>query len=281
MIDLHCHSVFSDGSLTPEELAALAQSCGLTALALTDHDTTDGIPRFITACEKSGVRAIGGVEISVDFEPGTMHMLGYFIDLKNSHLQDALHNIRDGRAIRNRKIFERLCELGMELDWNELLSMAGDGGVVGRPHFAQAMISRGYAADKSEVFNRWLAKGKPGYVDRFRLTPEAGIAAIKAAGGLAVLAHPFSLGLQPGELRATVESLAGYGLQGIEVFYPMHKHDQLSYYLRLTKEFGLVATGGSDFHGESNPDIQLGSGFGNINVRDSVLDELEYCLVDV
>ena len=275
MIDLHCHSTFSDGSFEPEELVELAAQVGLSALALTDHDTTDGVPSFTAVCDKHGITAVAGVEISVEFSPGTMHMLGYFVDLDNAQLQSDLRNVRDGRAIRNRKIFERLQELGMELDWDEILELAGDAGVVGRPHFAQAMISRGYAADKSEVFNSWLAKGKPGYVDRIRLSPQDGIASIRAAGGVPVLAHPFSLKLNNKELKAVVAGLAGDGLQGIEVFYPMHKPDQLSFYLQLCKEFGLTATGGSDFHGAGNPDIQLGSGFGNISVRDSVLTELQ------
>lgn len=278
LIDLHTHSTFSDGSFSPEDLAKLASEAGLSALALTDHDTTDGIPFFIDACDRLDIKSVAGVEISVDYDYGTMHMLGYFVDTGNTALQSALLNIRNGRERRNQKILEKLCELGMELEWSEIEALAGDGGVVGRPHFAQAMMARGYVSTKEEVFDLWLGKGKPAYVDRFRLTPAEGIACIREAGGVAVLAHPFTLGLSFGKLRKCVAELAEQGLQGIEVFYSMHNSELRSQYLTLVQEFNLTATGGSDFHGDMNPAIQIGCGFGGLIVKDTVLDELRSCL---
>jgi predicted metal-dependent phosphoesterase TrpH len=276
LIDLHTHSTFSDGSLSPEALVDLAGSAGLSALALTDHDTTDGIPFFMDACQSYGITGVAGVEISVDFSPGTMHMLGYFVDIDNCVLQAALLNIRKGREHRNQKILAKLCDIGMEMEWSEIAAFAGSD-VVGRPHFAQAMLARGYVATKNEVFDLWLGRGKPGYVERFRLSPQEGISAIKAAGGVAVLAHPFTLGLRFTKLRSCVAELVDVGLQGMEVFYPMHKPEQLSQYLKLVQEFNLTATGGSDFHGDMNPAIHIGRGFDNIIVKDSVLDELRQC----
>lgn len=273
MIDLHTHSTFSDGSLTPEELAQLAADAALSAVALTDHDTTDGVPRFLKACENVGVEGIVGVEISVDFEPGSMHMLGFFMDINNVALQSALLNIRDGRERRNHKILKKLSELGMELEWGEVAALAGSD-VVGRPHIMQAMMSRGYIATKNEAFDLWLGKGKPAYVDRFRLSPRDGIECIRSAGGVAVLAHPFTLGLKFGKLRVLVGELSGYGLQGIEVIYSLHNDKLRSQYMSLVEEFNLVATGGSDFHGDMNPSIRIGRGFGNVKVDDSVLERL-------
>jgi len=276
MIDLHTHSTFSDGSLSPEELAALAAEAELSAVALTDHDTTDGVPRFLKACEDLDIEGVPGVEISVDFKSGTMHMLGFFLDINNVALQAALSNIRDGRERRNHRIVEKLCGLGMEIEWGEVAALADDSGrgVIGRPHIMQAMMNRGYVAGKDEAFDLWLGKGKPAYVDRFRLSPREGIECIRAAGGVPVLAHPFTLGLKFGKLRRCVGELVGYGLQGIEVYYSMHNDALRSQYTSLVEEFSLVATGGSDFHGDMNPSIKIGRGFGNVKVDDSVLEKL-------
>ncbi len=270
MIDLHTHSVFSDGSLTPEALAALAHEAGLSAIALTDHDTTDGVPQLMAACAREGITGVAGVEISADTPKGTMHLLGFFMDPEHSGLCRALAQVREGRLDRNRKILERLAELGKPIMWDEVAALAGSD-VVGRPHIAGALVNGGYSESREAAFRDWLGKGKPAYVDRFRLSPQDGIACIRAAGGVAVLAHPFTLGLRAKPLRACVKELVGWGLSGIEVFYPEHSLQRREEYQRLAKAFDLVMTGGSDFHGEMNPAIQIGRGFGNVRVRDSVL----------
>ncbi len=273
MIDLHTHSTFSDGSLTPEELAAAAREAGLSAIALTDHDTVDGTPRFVEACARGGITGIAGVEISADTLKGTMHLLGYFLDPEHAGLRDALAEVRDGRRVRNHRIVEELATHGMELTWAEVLTLSG-GDVVGRPHIAQAMVKRGYVPSCNAAFQEWLGKGKPAYVDRFRLSPQDGIARIREAGGVAVLAHPFTLDLRFKKLRTLVSDLVGWGLSGVEVFYPEHGADRRQQYQTLAHDFDLVMTGGSDFHGDMNPSIQLGRGFGNVCVKDSVLDQL-------
>jgi predicted metal-dependent phosphoesterase TrpH len=273
MIDLHTHSTFSDGSLTPEELAAAARETGLSAIALTDHDTVDGTARLMAACEAEGITGVAGVEISADFPAGTMHLLGYFLDSEYTGLQEALAEVRGGRLVRNRKIVETLPGLGMEVAWDEVSALAGSD-VIGRPHIAQAMVNRGYVPSCEIAFRDWLGKGKPAYADRFRLSPRDGIACIREAGGVAVLAHPFTLGLRTKRLRALISELVGWGLAGIEVFYPEHGSDRRQLYKGLAKEFDLVMTGGSDFHGAMNPAIQLGRGFGNVKVADSVLGDL-------
>lgn len=273
MIDLHVHSIFSDGSLTPEDLVARAAEGGLSAIALTDHDTTAGVPRFLAAGEEHSVRAISGVEISADFKGGTMHMLGYFVDPAHRALNEKLEWIREGRKARNAEVLEKLHKLGFGITWEDVKSYAGDE-VVGRPHFAQALQARGCVASKDEAFDRYLGKGKPAYAERRRLTPEDSLQLIIGAGGVPVLAHPFTLNINSQKLRDLVKDLASKGLQGIEVYYSEHTAPMVKHYLGLTKKFGLVATGGSDFHGALTPDIRLGRGFGNLDVPDAVVDAL-------
>lgn len=273
MIDLHMHSTFSDGSLTPDELVQEGKRIGLSGMALTDHDTTAGLGEFMAATARVGVTGVPGVEISAEVPRGTLHMLGYHIDAANGPLSAALAEIRGGREYRNHKILSRLHELGMPIEWDEVAMLAGDE-VVGRPHFAQAMLARGYVKDKQEAFDRFLAKGQRAYVDRLRLSPRDSIGIVRGAGGVAVMAHPFTLGLNSVELRECVAELAENGLAGIEVYYSEHSASQTLAYKALAAEFGLIATGGSDFHGEINLDVQMGVGFGGLNVPDSILEEL-------
>ena len=274
MIDLHCHSTFSDGSLPPEQLIEEAVKIGLFALALTDHDTTAGLPRFLAAAEGTGVRAVPGVELSVDCSSGVMHMLGYWMDLVHPELLRQMEWIRDARTMRNRGMLEKLNALGFAMTWDEVVAMAGED-VVGRPHFAQVMLQKGYAKDKNEVFDKWLGSGKPAYVDRSRLTADVAVALIRQAGGVAVLAHPYSLRMSKDAMAALLGELAAAGLAGVECYYSEHSADLTREYLALAKQANLVPTGGSDFHGEVSPGIRLGYGFGGLNVPDEVLGLLE------
>ena len=279
MIDLHVHSTFSDGSLTPEELVQIASESGLSAMALTDHDCTDGIDRFLAACAKTvdgdngGLVGIAGVELSADVDKGTMHILGYCMDHKDVAFQEALLKIREGRSDRNLKIVKRLNDLGLELTWDEVAAFAGED-VVGRPHFAMALIARGYVKTKQQAFDQYLANGKPGYVDRFRFSPSDSIDAILGAGGVPVLAHPSTLGLSSRDLRKLIGELKEQGLGGLEVYYSEHSPEVRRRYGKWAKEFGLLAVGGSDFHGALNPKINIGVGFGALNVPDEIAVEL-------
>jgi len=274
MIDLHTHSTFSDGSLTPEQLVIEAEKAELSAIALTDHDSVEGTDRFIAACRKSPVRGIPGVEISVDFNTGTMHILGYCIDHHHPELEAHLADLSAGRKARNNHILKKLHGMGLILTMNEVNSFAG-GDNVGRLHFAQALVVRGYVKSKQEAFDRFLGKGKPGYTDRVRLTPDGGISMIRNAKGLAVLAHPFTLGLGIAALSKLVGELVEAGLQGIEVYYSQHTPKQVKQFCSIARKFNLAATGGTDFHGAPMPDIKIGRGFGMLNVPDTVLEELD------
>ena len=274
MIDLHCHSTFSDGSLTPEQLIAEAAKIGLVALALTDHDTTAGLPRFLAAAADTAVRAVPGVELSVDCSSGVMHMLGYWMDLENPELLRQMAWIRDGREMRNQAMLEKLNALGFAMTWAEVQGFAGED-VVGRPHFAQVMLQKGYAKDKNEAFDKWLGDGKPGYADRPRLTAEVAVALIRQAGGVAVLAHPYSLHVGKDAMASLLIELAAAGLAGVECYYSEHSADLTKEYLAMARQANLVPTGGSDFHGEVSPGIHLGVGFGGLCVPDEVLGQLE------
>jgi len=273
MIDLHTHSTFSDGSLTPEELAELGARVGLKALALTDHDSTGGLARFDAACRKHGLAGVPGVEISAGVAKGTMHILGYYVDADQPALEDVLSRIRNGREIRNQEILQKLNQLGVDLSWEEVAAYAGEE-VVGRPHFAQALLAKGAVTSKNDAFDRYLAKGKPAYADRFRLSPADSIASILGAGGIPVLSHPSTLELDAKGLREFMAELKEVGLEGIETYYSEHSSQQVAEYQALARDFRMLKTGGSDFHGDVNPAVRLGVGFGSLHVPDEVADDL-------
>lgn len=274
MIDLHMHSIFSDGTFTPEELIAEGVQAGLKAMALTDHDTVGGVPRFLAAAAQAGMRALTGVEVSSDAGTGTMHVLGYGVDPKDASLLQHLAWIRQGRDERNQEILQKLNRLGLHLTYHEIASYAG-ADVVGRPHFAQAMIAKGYARDKKDAFDRFLARGKPAYAERRRLDPAGTMELIRGAGGVPILAHPFTLKLAGGALKRALQELADVGLMGLEVYYSEHTPDMQRTYAKLAKDLGLIGTGGSDFHGAVSPGIHMGRGFGSLKVPDDVLDQIE------
>jgi predicted metal-dependent phosphoesterase TrpH len=273
MIDLHIHSTFSDGSETPAELVELALAAGVRALALTDHDNVQGVPAFFAACRQRRLAGLSGVEISAEVPRGTLHILGLGIDPAHRELNEKLGLVLDGRDWRNRQILQKLNALGLALEWDEVAAQAGED-VVGRPHFAQAMIRRGYVAGTQEAFDRYLAKGHPAYVDRFRLSPEEGIRLIRAAGGVAVMAHPFTWEPDAAALEGKLAALREAGLGGIEAHYSDHSPEQTIACLRLARRLGLAVSGGSDYHGGGKDGISLGTGRGNLTVPDRLFDPL-------
>lgn len=273
MIDLHFHSTFSDGADTPEQLVARGAAAGLRAMALTDHDSLHGVPSFLAACRHAHLTGLSGVEISAEVPAGTLHILGLGFDPGHNELNEHLERVLDGRDWRNRQILKKLNEFGLALAWDEVASLAGED-VVGRPHFAQAMVRRGYAASSQEAFDVYLAKGQPAYVDRFRLSPEDGIRLIRDAGGVAVVAHPFTWEPDFGALEGKLADLRQAGLGGVEAYYSEHSPEQTVAYLRFAKRLGLLVTGGSDYHGGTKENIALGTGFGNLHVPDDLLPPL-------
>jgi predicted metal-dependent phosphoesterase TrpH len=274
MLDLHVHSSYSDGSETPEALVALAKAAHVRALALTDHDNAFGVPEFLAACREAELVGIAGVEVSANVESGTLHILGLGIDAGNEALRDALNEVLEGREERNMRILEKLQDLGFNITYDEVLEMAGED-VVGRPHFAQVMVARGWVDSIEEAFSRYLEKGAAAYVNRFRFQPEEAIAIIRGAGGVPVMAHPMSVTEDFAELREVVANLTDAGLRGIEAYYNGHSPETTLECLRLAKRYGLLVTGGSDFHGEDvKPGIRIGIGNGSLFVPDRLLEPL-------
>jgi len=271
MIDLHIHSTFSDGSETPEEIVAQARRIGLTALALTDHDNMGGVPDFLEACRTEGITGFSGVEISAaleeEFADSTLHILGYGLDPNNLQVKELLGRVLDGRAWRNEQIMEKLADIGVELEWDAVEACVTED-VIGRPHIAQAMVDREYVSSVQEAFDRYLAKGAPAYVDRYRLYPEEAIRMISEAGGLTFFAHPFTWIDDDARLEAELCKFKSLGLAGIEVYHSDHDQEQMMALLRIANRAELMISGGSDFHGESKPLIALGRGRNNLDIND-------------
>ena len=258
IIDLHTHTTASDGSFAPAEVVHTAEAAGLYALGITDHDTTAGVAEALEAGENLTVEVVPGVELSVDHERlGSLHILGYWIQPGHPDLAGRLEDIRGGRGRRNEKILARLAELGCPLEIGEVEQIAG-GKVIGRPHLAQAMLEHGYVKSTQEAFDRYLARGKPAYMERERMSPEEAVDRIRRAGGVAVWAHPGLIGLEESELEKEVLQLVGAGLSGIECHYPEHSPQTTDLLLRLCRRHDLAPTGGTDFHGAVKPNVQLG-----------------------
>ncbi len=258
LIDLHVHSNASDGSYSPEELVRLAQSQGLKAMALTDHDTIEGCAAAVAAGEKFGVEVISGVEISARFPGGSMHILGLGINFSNGHLGERLAVLQRARAERNPQIIAKLNALGLNVTMDQVEKISG-GGQIGRPHIARALFEGGFVSSIQEAFDIYLKNNGRAYVPKFRFPPEEAIAMIREARGVPVLSHPFTLGLaSPFALGKLVQDLMIMGLAGIEVFYADHTPEQEALYLRLARRYRLLVTGGSDFHGLNKPEITLG-----------------------
>ena len=265
IIDLHSHTRHSDGSSTPDELIALAAGAGACAIAITDHDTTSGLEEGRAAAARHQIEFVNGVEISADYQPGTMHILGYFIDDRSTQLSTALEELRHAREERNPQIARRLQAIGLDIRYEEVEALAGNQ-VVGRPHFANVMVRKGYAGSIKEAFDKYLGKGKPGYVEKRRLSPPDSIALIHSAGGVAVLAHPYQLGLTWEALETEIKNLVDMGLDGIEAVYSRHSPSDRIAYSELAARHGLFVTGGSDFHGAYKPDINIVRGLGDLEV---------------
>lgn len=258
-IDLHSHSRQSDGTLAPAELVRLAGEKKIKALALTDHDTTAGVDEAREAGRRFGVEIIPGVEISVIYDPGTMHILGYFLDYKSKQLADALEDFQEARRERNPLIIERLRAEGVEITLDEVVEESG-GGQVGRPHFARVLVKKGYVKSFEEAFQKYLSKDSPAYVDKRRFTPEDGIRMIREAGGVAVLAHPKLLRARSAEeFDGVLDRLVAAGLGGIEAYSSCQNEAEAVRFREAGESRKLFVTGGSDFHGDNKSEVELGN----------------------
>jgi predicted metal-dependent phosphoesterase TrpH len=241
--DLHVHTTASDGLHSPAEVTRLAAARGLDAIAVTDHDTVDGIAPALAASRQVQLEVIPGIELSTDYRNFEVHILGYYIDTGYPRLLALLRQLRESRISRAEKMMAKLAALGYKLEPERVRQISGPA-APGRPHIARALLEKGMVSSLGQAFDTLIAPGGPAYVDRFKLTPAEAIALIREAGGVAVLAHP---GLSGGE--DMVYELCGFGLQGLEACHPDHNASQSGRFRCLAGELGLFVTGGSDFHG--------------------------------
>jgi len=260
-VDLHCHTTASDGALTPAQLVERAARLALKVIAVTDHDSTEGVAAALAAGKLHGVEVIPGVEINTDV-PGTeVHVLGYFLDYTDPELCRELARLRDGRVGRAKRMAEKLAEMGAPVRLERILELAGEG-AVGRPHVAQALVEAGYAATFEQAFEKYIGRHSPAYVERMKFTPVEACALIRRVGGLPVLAHPvffdrYGAIKSPFDLDAMLPELIAAGLAGLEVYYPRYDAITIEYLMAVARRYRLLHTGGTDFHGirANEPDL--------------------------
>ncbi|GAB2479829.1 PHP domain-containing protein [Luteococcus sediminum] len=271
-IDLHTHSVVSDGTDTPTRLVLKAQEVGLDVIALTDHDTFDGIPEAIEAGKRIGVKVISGIEMSTQLDGRSVHLLGYGCDPFHRPLVAELAKIRVARTGRLKAFAERMTELGMPLGVDDIITAAGASPSIGRPHVADAMVAKGYVEHRDEAFDKWLREDMPGYVPRYACELGAAIDLIHDAHGIAVLAHPWGRGNEKVLTSAVIERLVReHSLDGIEVDHPDHDERARELLFALGGRLGLIRTGSSDYHGLGKRNNELGCE----NTRDTALREMQ------
>lgn len=278
-IDLHIHSTASDGSLTPASILDHARKLNLAAIAITDHDSIDGSKEALRIGIPPSLQFLTGVEISAAHPkffpgPGSFHILGYGIRLDDPVLNQTLKQLQEARKNRNPRIVRRLNELGFPLSIEDVQKIGGKG-QIGRPHIAYALMQKGYVASIGEAFTKLLGTAKPAYIDKERISCEDAIDMIRGAGGIAALAHPGLLEVADiGQMEALIQNLVDIGMHAIEVYYPQHTNEQTKLLAQLAKRYGLLLTGGTDFHGDLTPEIQMGSGHGDLFVPLNVYEAL-------
>ncbi len=271
-IDLHIHTTASDGTVSPSGIVSLAVQQHLAAVAITDHDTVNGFSEAYEAGKKAGLEVIPGIELSTRYK-GHVHILGYYIDPENPELIQELKNFVADRDIRNEKIVSFMRQDGIPITYEQMKDRFGE--VVGRPHFAEILVENGLASDPTDAFNRYLNRGCEYYFPRTTIPLSRSIELIIHAGGIPVIAHPFEYRYEEKSLSELIETCMSFGVRGIECRHPSHSPGQMVYLEHLAEEYGLLKTGGSDFHGDVKPGISLGSGRGLVSVPFQWLEKLK------
>jgi 3',5'-nucleoside bisphosphate phosphatase len=270
-IDLHLHTLASDGRLTPEELVRLAHERGVRRMAVTDHDTTDAVAAAAAEGRRLGVEVIPGIELGTDSRSGDLHMLGLFLQYKDDEFQRTLAQFREGRIGRARRMVEVLNGLGLMITWERVREIAGEASV-GRPHVAQALLEAGYVESMPEAFDKYLADGKPAGLPRDKFTPAQSIDLIHSVGGLAVAAHP----CEGKGITHMIPELVAAGLDGLECYYQGYGAERVEQLVALARAHDLVPTGGSDYHGfPLSGHTEVVNFPGSVEIPATVLDELE------
>ena len=272
-IDLHTHSLCSDGAQTPADVVRTAKEAGLSAIALSDHDNIEGVQEAMDAGKALGVEVIPAVELSAQSDT-ELHILGYFVDIHNKKLQDAMAYALQVRDERQEETCRKLREQGFDITMEEARAEAHGNPVLCRAHFAQIMVRKGYAESVKDAFSRYLSVGCYAYSNRQALTAQEAVSLIREAGGIAVAAHLHLIKKPDDELKEYLKSLIPYGLDGIEGYYTDYTPEMQERYQAMAKELGLVISGGTDYHGANKPHITIGAGRGNLEIPYSVLDGL-------
>jgi predicted metal-dependent phosphoesterase TrpH len=272
-VDLHLHSSISDGVDTPERVIELAVQANLTHAALMDHDTLDGVDRARRAADDLGIGFIPGIELSVDHDDTKIHMLVYFLEPGSGPLQSHLSDLREGRRERNEQIVANLNELGYEITIEDVAQQAA-GPSVGRPHIADALVSKGYLSSRDEAFGDLLHDGGAAYVERSRLSARDAIRLARASSAVPVIAHPTTMGLTRDEYGRVFKELTDLGLGGIEAHHPMHDLELRAHIADLCAQLGIAATGGSDYHGAAMRSYRVGVGRGDLRVPEVAVEQL-------
>ena len=273
-VDLHLHSRASDGTDSPGDVIEQAAALGLKAVALVDHDTLAGTEEARQAASRLRIRLIPGTELSVDWPLGRMHMLVYFLEPGPGPLQDRLAWLRDGRNRRNLLIVAKLRDLGYDITLEQVVAQAR-GDSVGRPHIADALVDAGYVESRSEAFVELLRDGGSAYVERDRFEAREAIELARDSGAVPVIAHPYTIGLNREDYAATFEGLTRAGLGGIEAHHADHPPELRVHLASIASDLGIVATGGSDYHGTGRPGVEIGIGRGDLAIAAAVVDALD------
>lgn len=263
--DLHVHTGASDGVQTPEEVVQRACEASLAAVAITDHDEICGIPPAVEAAAGLELIVVPGIEINTDYEKEEAHILGYFIDTNSEVLNAHLKSLRESRVKRVRLMVEKLNAIGMKIDFERVMEISGEGSV-GRPHVARTIKEAGYTRNTGAAYGKYLSRGAPGYVPRYKISPLDAIGIIREAGGAAVMAHPGKC-----RLDDLIPEMVKAGMVGLEAYHPDHKSSQTKRYVKMADKMGLLVTGGSDSHG---PTVQKAVPIGQVTCDVSVVDQL-------
>jgi 3',5'-nucleoside bisphosphate phosphatase len=267
LIDLHCHTTCSDGTLTPSALLEKAQAMGISFLAVTDHDTIQAYGMIRDAASEIGIELLCGVELSTHLAgcERSVHLLGYFAEEPGAIFREWLERLQESRMQRNAELLSRLQELGVKIEWSEVQALAQR--QVGRPHFAAALLQKGYVRSLKEAFDIYLSEGGKAWVERDEPSLAVAVEMVRRAGGLPSLAHPIRISCDWTFLEETIRHYAAHGLGALECFHPEHSRDDVWRMCALAEKYGLAMTGGSDFHGATKPGIELGTGHeGNLRI---------------
>ncbi len=274
MIDLHVHTSASDGQYDVEHIIKMASEKGIDTISIVDHDTVKAVEKAIRLGREKNINVIPGIEVSASYIH-TMHILGYYIDIHDTHFLQKLQSLEDSRDARNRRYIEQFHKMDIDITMEDVKKNA-KGTVIGKPHFARALVEKGYINNYLEAFSKFFSLEEFKTIKREGFKPKEVIKLILDAGGIPVLAHPKSLRLEGQELEKKILELKSYGLQGIECYYSYNTEDQIRNSIEIAKRNNMLITGGTDYHGETNdPELQMGTGINNnVHVPQSVLTNL-------